>query len=375
MKFVVSNTDLLNHLQTLSKVISAKSQLPILNDFLFTVQDQTLGIRAADMETSMTTTVNLTSVESDGSVAIPAKFLLDLLSTTAVSDQPLTFDINDETFNIVIYSENGQYSFAGHNSVEFPKAVECGDDLESFDIQPDAFLNAFSRTLFATGEDEYRPVMSGILVELGECITFVSSDAHRLVRYRYNPEPGDAPMQGSFIIHKKPAGLLKNILAKAEQPVHVSFNSKNAFFQVDDYTVSCRLIEGKFPNYNSVIPQNNPNIVTIDRLALINSLTRVQVFSSRSISLVTLDISENQMIIQAQDTDYAASGKEVMKCQYEGDDLIIGFKSTFLIDILSNLTSAEVQIQLSDNARPCIIVPAGEENPEDVLMLLMPMKI
>ncbi|MBQ5996500.1 MAG: DNA polymerase III subunit beta [Bacteroidales bacterium] len=380
MKFVVSNSDLLVHMQAISKVIVSKPQNPIQSHILLTLQGNRLTMRATGPDTSASAVLELSSASQEGSVAVPAKFILDMLSTFSGSEQPLTFDVDEESRNITVYSENGQYTFAGQDGQIFPTDPELREDLlVSFEMDAGIFISAFASTLFATGEDEYRPVMSGILMEFdGQTITFVSSDAHKLVRYRYHlPENESVPGSGSFIIHKRPAGLLKNMLTRTSSKVQVSFDDKNAMFRFDEYTLICRLIAGRFPNYNSVIPQYNPNVVTVNRQAFLTSLSRAQVFAAQSTLLVTLSLSGNQITLGSQDTDMATRSKENLKCQYEGQDMEIGFKSEYLIGILSSLTSTEVQMQLSDPSRPGLIVPVGtaEDQAEDVLMLLMPMKV
>ena len=380
MKFVVSNSDLLAHMQAISKVIVSKPQNPIQSHILLTLQGNRLTMRATGPDTTVSAVLELSSASQDGSAAVPAKFILDMLSTFSGSEQPLTFDIDEETHGITVYSENGQYAFTGQDSQLFPTDPEFREDqLVSFEMNAGIFISAFASTIFATGEDEYRPVMSVILMEFdGQTVTFVSSDAHKLVRYRYHlPETESVPGSGSFIIHKKPAGLLKNLLTRTSSKVQVKFDDKNAMFSFDEYTLICRLIAGRFPNYNSVIPQHNPNVVTIDRQLFLNSLTRAQVFATQSTLLVTLSLSGNQITLVSQDTDTATRSKESLKCQYEGQDMEIGFKSEYLIGILASLTSTEVQMQLSDPTRPGLIVPVGasEDQAEDVLMLLMPMKV
>lgn len=378
MKFVVSNTDLLSHLQALSKAIPSKPQFPIMTYFLFDLKGTTLELRVSGGDTIMSCQLELETVSQEGAMAVPGKFILDMLSTFAGSEQPLTFDMDETTSSIVIYSENGQYTFVGSSSMEFPTLPPINESmLTTFDLDSSVINNGFSATLFATGEDEYRPVMSGVLVEFsGQAVTFVSSDAHKLVRYRYQmPEGEQVPETGSFIVHKKPAALLKGLLAKGDGKVNVSFDDKHVIFHINEYTLISALIPGRFPNYNSVIPQYNPNVVTIDRTTFLRALSRIQVFASQSILLVTIKLSGNQMTLQSQDTDTATAGKEMLRCQYEGQEMTIGFKAQYLIEILSNLASSEIQLQLSDPARPGLLVPVGstEDQAEDVLMLLMPM--
>ena len=374
MKFVISSTELLSHLQSISRVISTKNTLPILDNFLFQLQDNELKITASDLETTLITTISLENVNDEGSIAIPARILTDTLKE--FPDQPLTFDINPETFGVVITTENGKYNVVGQNGEDFPQLPIIKDDQKtSIQLSSELLLNGISKTLFATADDELRPVMNGIYIELfTDSMTFVASDAHKLVRYRRMD--AKAEQESSFILPKKPASLLKAILPKEENDVIIEFDDKNAFFTLSNYRLVSRLVEGNYPSYNSVIPTNNPNKLTIDRLELYNALKRVALFSNQASNLVKLELKNNQMNVSAQDIDFSISANERLNCQYEGDEMDIGFKSSFLIEILSNLSSTNVLAEFSDPSRAGIFFPAEKENEEeDVLMLLMPMMI
>ncbi|MEE4198113.1 MAG: DNA polymerase III subunit beta [Bacteroidales bacterium] len=374
MKFVISSTELLSHLQAISRVISSKNTLPILDNFLFQLQDNELKITASDLETTLITTISLENVTDEGSIAIPARILTDTLKE--FPDQPLTFDINNETFSVVITTENGKYNVVGQNGEDFPQLPLIKDDQKtSVQLPSELLLNGIAKTLFATADDELRPVMNGIYIELyTDSMTFVASDAHKLVRYRRMDAKAD--QESSFILPKKPASLLKAILPKEENEVLVEFDDKNAFFTLSNYKLVSRLVEGNYPSYNSVIPTNNPNKLTIDRLELYNALKRVALFSNQASNLVKLELKNNQMNVSAQDIDFSISANERLNCQYEGDEMEIGFKSSFLIEILSNLTSTDVLAEFSDPSRAGIFFPAEKDNEdEDVLMLLMPMMI
>ena len=374
MKFVVSSIELLGHIQTVSRVISNKNTLPILDNVLFKLEGNSLELTASDLESTFSTKLDLENVSEAGSIAIPAKLLLDTLKE--FPDQPLTFDVNTDTYAVVISTENGQFTIMGQNGDDFPQFPTIREDEEnSFEVTTDILLNGINNTLFATADDELRPVMNGIFLELStDNVTFVASDAHKLVRYKRSDAKAES--DASFILPKKPSGLLKGILAKEEASIKVSFDSKNAFFNLPNYQLVCRLVEGNYPSYNSVIPTENPNRVTIDRLQILNSLKRVSVFSNQASNLVKLQLKGNEMTISAQDIDFSISAYERVACQYEGDDLEIGFKSVFLVEILQNLQTADVVIELSDPSRAGIILPLEKENDdEDVLMLLMPMMI
>jgi DNA polymerase-3 subunit beta len=374
MKFVVSSTELLGHLQAISRVISSKNTLPILDNFLFNLSGNDLEITASDLESTLITRMKLENASGDGIIALPARILLDTLKEFSV--QPLAFDINMDTLAVVITSENGKFNVMGQNGIDFPALPSIRKEKKfSFVINASVMLAGINKTLFATADDELRPVMGGIFVEAStDKVTFVASDAHKLVRYQRSDSHADD--NASFILPKKPASLLRNILPKEEGPVTVEFDDKNAFFNLNDYKVVCRLVEGNYPNYNSVIPKNNPRKVTIDRVEFYNTLKRVSVFSNQASNLVKLQLKGNQVMVSAQDIDFSISAYEKIKCQYDGDDMEIGFKSVFLLEILANISSQDVIIELADPTRAGLFLPAESENEsEDLLMLLMPMMI
>lgn len=374
MKFVVSSMDMLNHLQALSRVISSKNTLPILDNYLLKLDGKTLEITASDLETTMVTTMDLENMDGSGSIAIPAKLLTD--SLREFPDQPLTFTINTDTFAVTISSENGQFSVMGQHGEDFPQLPKIKPERSvSLKIAATSLVSGIMSTLFATADDELRPVMNGIFVELSpKDITFVASDAHKLVRYKRSDVSADAA--ASFILPKKPASLLKNLLSKGSDQVTIEFDDKNAFFTMTSYRIVCRLVEGNYPSYNSVIPNNNPNKLLIDRVKLLNTVRRVSVFSNQASNLIRMALKGNRLTVSAQDIDFATSAVEELACQYLGDELEIGFKSTFMVEILSNIQSSDVSIELSDASRAGLFIPFNKENEsEDVLMLLMPMMI
>ncbi|MEI6050470.1 MAG: DNA polymerase III subunit beta [Bacteroidota bacterium] len=374
MKFVVSSSELLGHLQAISRVISSKNSLPILDNFLFSLSGNNLEITASDLESTLITRMKLENTEGDGTIALPARILLDSLKEFSV--QPLTFDINMDTLAVVISSENGTFNAVGQNGIDFPALPSIKNEKKAtFRMNADILLAGISKTLFATADDELRPVMGGIFVEAStDKITFVASDAHKLVRYQRTDARADD--NASFILPKKPASLLKNILPREEGVVTVEFDDKNAFFNLNNYKVVCRLVEGNYPNFNSVIPKNNPRKITIDRVEFYNTLRRVSVFSNQASNLVKLQFKGNQVMVSAQDIDFSVSAYERIKCQYEGDEIEIGFKSVFLTEILSNIASQDVMIELADPTRAGLFLPAITDNEsEDLLMLLMPMMI
>jgi DNA polymerase III subunit beta len=375
MKFVVSSIDLLNHLQSASRVISPKNTLPILDNFLFRLSGNKLEITASDLETTLITTMELENVSDEGIIAVPARLLTDSLKE--FPDQPLAFNINTDTYGIVISSENGQFSVVGQNGNDFPILPQIKQEKRiAFRADAETLAGGLNSTLFATADDELRPVMNGVFFELTDKdLTFVASDAHKLVRYkRLDVKAGSTG--ASFILPKKPASVLKTILAREQNQIEVEFDDKNAFFSFSDYKLVCRLVEGNYPSYNSVIPTNNSNKLVIDRMRFLNTIKRVSVFSNQASNLVRLKLKGNKLTVSAQDIDFSTSAYEDIACQYNGDDIEIGFKSTFLIEILNNLPSSDVSIELSDASRAGLFLPFQKNNEnEDILMLLMPMMI
>ncbi len=373
MRFVVSSTELLKHLIAISRVISSKNTLPILDNFLIKLEDKTLLITASDLETTLTTRIELENSAEDGLIAIQAKIMLDTLKE--FPEQPLTFNIDPDTLAVEILSANGKFSIVGHNGEDFPVLPKLAEKHNEISLPHDLLLAGINKTLFATADDELRPVMNGIFIELSPVeIAFVASDAHKLVRYkRSDVKYTDV---ASFILPKKPASLLKNLLPREDSDVKLEFDEKNAFFTLNGFKMVCRLVEGKYPAYNSVIPLNNPNELVIDRVEFYTTLKRVSVFANQASNLVRLKLTPTELIVSAQDIDFAISGVETIKCEYEGQPMEIGFKSTFLVEILSNLSSSDVKMKLSDPSRAGLLLPAEKElEYEDVLMLLMPMMI
>jgi len=372
MKFVVSSTALSSHLQVLSRVIASKNTIPILDCFLFELQGNLLKITAADSETRMITSVEVHEVEGEGIFAIPAKNLLESLKE--LPEQPITFDIDDASLEMFIYYENGKYNFIGQNGDEYPQHKPLKDNANKITISADNLLSGISRTLFATADDELRPVMNGILFDISETdITFVASDGHKLVRFKNFSAKGNE--KSAFILPKKPANLLRTVLPKETGGVTIGFDDNNACITMENLTIISRLIEGRYPNYNGVIPKDNPFKVTADRILLVNALKRVVVFSNPGSTLIKLQLSENSILVSAQDIDYSTSADETVACVYEGEDISIGFKGTYLIEILNNIPSAEIVLQLADPSRAGLMLPAENEADEDLLMLLMPMML
>lgn len=372
MKFNVSSATLSSHLQAVSRVINSKNTLPILDCFLFELTDNVLAITGSDGETTMVTSVAVNESDANGRFAIVAKTLLDALKE--IPEQPLQFDINLENCEVTVQYQNGKYSLMGQHANEFPQPVALGNNAVEVDMEARILLGSINRSIFATADDELRPVMNGIYFDITtEDITMVASDGHKLVRCKTLAAKGKE--RAAFILPKKPATLLKNLLPKESGAIKVAFDERNAVFSLPNYRMVCRLIEGRYPNYNSVIPTGNPHKVIVDRLQMLGALRRVAIFSSQASSLIKLRLQNNQMVISAQDIDFSTSAEETLVCQYGGAAMSIGFKSTFLIDILNNISGTEVTIELADPSRAGVIIPVEQEENEDLLMLLMPMML
>ncbi len=331
-----------------------------------------MTITAADNEVRMETFVEVADHEGEGSLAINAKNLLDPLRE--LPDQPLTFEINDDNLEVYIYYHNGKYNFIGMKGEEYPQPKELNDTALTLTFDSQILLSGINRTVFATADDELRPVMNGIYFDINtEHLTFVASDGHKLVKVTSSDVK--ASERASFILPKKPANLLRNVLPREDGEVEVTFDENHAVIKLTKYNMVCRFVEGRYPNYNSVIPTDNPNKVTLDRLNFLNAVKRVSVFSNPSSNLVKMQLSEDKIIITAQDIDYLTAAEEVITCQYSGNAMSIGFKAPFLVDILNNIPSTEVVLELSDPSRAGIIVPVENEENEEMLTLIMPMML
>lgn len=373
MKFIVSSTLLLKNLQAIGGVINSNNTLPILDNFLFELEDDRLLVSASDLETTMTATLKVDKSEMSGSVAVPAKILLDTLKTFA--DIPVTFSIDTKSnFGIEISAGEGKYKLSGYNADEFPKTPSI-DNSSSVSVKSNVIAKAINKTLFATGNDELRPVMSGVFCQLSpENLTFVGTDAHKLVRYRRND--AKANEVASFILPKKPLNQLKNLLSHDDKEVKIEYNNTNALFEFDNFLLVCRLIDGKYPNHDAVIPKENPNKMIIDRLSLLTSIKRVAIFSNQSTHQVRLKISGLELTLSAEDLDFSNEAKERLTCQYTGEDIEIGFNSKFLLEMISNLETDEICLELSAPNRAGILLPHNNENKdEDILMLVMPVML
>lgn len=370
MKFIVNSTALLRELQKLNGVISSNNTLPILDNFLFDINSNNMTIIASDLETTMMSTISV-EADVDGKITIPARILIDTLKT--FSNQPLTFIVNTETFGIEMSSEMGNYKLAGQNANEFPKTPKLNGS-SSTTIKGDILANAINKTLFASGNDELRPVMSGMFCELSsEQITFVATDAHKLVKHTRTDISSDKT--ASFILPKKPLTILKNNISD-DADIKLEFNDTNALFTFNNITIICRLIDGKYPNYEAVIPKENPNKLTIETASLLSSIKRVSIYANKTTHQIRLKIAGSELQITSEDLDFANKAEERLSCQYEGTDMEIGFNSKFVIDMLNNIGAEQISLEMSAPNRAGIILPLdGLEEGENTLMLVMPVML
>ncbi|AZJ32024.1 MULTISPECIES: DNA polymerase III subunit beta [Tenacibaculum] len=370
MKFIVSSSQLLKQLQVLGGVINSNNTLPILDNFLFELSENELKISASDLETTMSSVIEVESTDT-GAIAINARLLLDTLKT--FPEQPLTFKIEGDN-TIEIISEQGKYDMAYFSGDEFPKAVELPSP-SSTEIPSHILATAISKTIFAAGNDDLRPVMSGVFFQFNSKeLTFVATDAHKLVKYTRTDITADKSAE--FIMPKKPLNLLKGILGGSENNVTIEYNDTNAKFTFDNVVLICRLIDGKYPNYEAVIPKENPNKLTVDRASFLNSVRRVSIFSSKTTHQIRLKMAGTELNISAEDLDYSNKADERLNCDYQGDDMQIGFNSRFLSEMLNNLNSNDVLIEMSLPNRAGILTPIdGTEEGELVTMLVMPVML
>ncbi len=370
MNFIVSSTTLLRHLQSISGVLSTSVTIPILDNFLFEIDEKQLTVSASDLETTMRTTLEVEANEA-GKIAIPAKLILDVLKN--LPDQPCAFSVDMSNFGIEIAYDNGKSRMVGFNGDDFPR-IPAIENSSSIKVSGDILLRAINKTLFATGNDDLRPVMSGVFCEFSpENITFVATDAHKLVRYRRTDSQAES--SSSFILPKKPLNLLKVNLGGNEE-VLLEYNESNVVFTFNDIVLVCRLIDGKYPNYEAVIPNENPNVLTIDRQQFLSSIKRVSIFANKTTYQVKLKLAGSELSLSAEDIDFSNEANERLTCNYDGDDMEIGFNSRFLLEMLNNIESNEVRLEMSEPSRAGLLMPAVKDNQdEDILMLVMPVML
>ena len=377
MKFIINSLLFSKQIQSLSGVLTNNNTVPIINCFLFHLDEGMLTIRATDLETTLVSKIEVETGNIEGltDIAVPSKLLLDIVKS--LDDLPLTFSVDDATYAISIASGEGKYRLAGKNPETFPTMPEPRDT-SNITLTSSLLVNAIGKTAFAASTDELRQQMSGILCEINaENITFVATDAHKLVRYRRNDVKSDTPV--SFILPRKPVTMMRNILAshKEEMDVTLEYNNTNAFFTFDNFYIICRLVEGRYPNYDAAIPKENPNKLTVDRNSFLNTLRRVSLFANQASHQIRLSIRELELIVSAEDLEFSNDASEKLPCQYEGDPMEIGFNAKFLIEMVSNIDTEQIVIEMSHPSRAGIIFPVSEEqnSPEDILMLVMPVML
>ncbi|MGD1980233.1 MAG: DNA polymerase III subunit beta [Flavobacteriaceae bacterium] len=370
MKFIVSSAALLKELQMIGGIINSSNTLPILDNFLFEVNGNTLTLTASDLETTFSTRLAVES-ETNSTIALPARLLLDTLKT--FPEQPLTF-VKTEKNTVEISANNGKYAVAYVEGDEFPKAAQLTDP-KMTQIPSGALHTAITSTLFASGNDDLRPVMSGVFFQFSSAsLTFVATDAHKLVRYTRTDLKTDETAE--FIMPKKPLQLLKGILQGIDEEITIEYNDTNAYFRFGDSNLTCRLIDGKYPNYEAVIPKENPNQMQVNRMSFLNSVRRVSIFSNKTTYQIRLKIAGAELHISAEDFDYSNSAEERLDCDYQGDDIKIGFNSRFLIEMLNGLECDEVKLSMSLPNRAGLLTPLDHtEEGEDITMLVMPVML
>lgn len=371
MRFIVSSSALLKHLQQIGGVISANTVLSVLEDFLFELKGNTLTLTATDLETMMRVQVDVNDAQGDGRICIPSKILLEYLKN--LPEQPITFTISEQDLSIEMSSDVGKYKIGGEKADDFPKEPAPGD-ATSFTLPSIALIEGINRTLFAVSTDTLRPQMTGVYFELApDNLTFVSTDAHRLVRLRRDDI--HCPATEGFIVPRKPLHQLRTTLPADETQLQLSYNSSHLFVSTNRLSMSCRLIDARFPDYKAVVPTDNPYRLTVNRADFISALRRVSIFSNKTTNQVVLDINGNALQISAQDIDFSYEGKETLSCQYTGEDMKIAFNAKLMIELVSNIDGAELNVELSTPTRAGIFRPMEKADNEDLLMLLMPLMV
>lgn len=370
MKFIVSSAALLKQLQSISGAITTNPVVPILENFLFEIEDGKLIVTASDLQTSMITELEVESKEN-GSIAVPARILMDTLKN--LPEQPVAFSIDGDSYSVEISSDNGRYKLAGENATDFPK-VPTVSDAFAVSISSEVLSRAINNTIFATSSDELRPAMTGVYVNISDTnATFVATDGHRLIRYRRVDVASDS--SNPIIIPRKALNLLKSTLPSSNTNVDIEFNLSNAFFAFDNIKMICRLIDERFPDYENVIPADNNNNMSIDRMELLSTLRRIAIYANKTTHQVRLKITGSELQVSAEDLDFSNEASEVLACEHDGEDITIGFNARFLIEMLNNIETKTVKMQLSQPNRAGLILPTEQDEDEDILMLVMPVML
>ncbi len=370
MKFIVSSADLLKRLSNINGVITTNPVVPILENFLFEIKSGLLTITASDLQTSMMTEIDVEAKE-EGSIAVPARILMDTLKN--LPEQPVTISVDSETYSVEINSDNGRYRLAGENATDFPKVPEV-TEADSVDISASVLSSAISNTIFATSSDELRPAMTGVYIKLDDTsTTFVATDGHRLVRYRRVDVATENGM--SLIIPRKALNLLKATLPTEDTNVVMEYNASNVYFHFNNIRMICRLIDERFPDYENVIPSENPITMTINKNEFLSSLKRNSIYANKTTHQIRLKITGSELTISAEDLDFSNEAKETLACDHDGEDIEIGFNAKFLVEMLSNVSSKSITLHMSAPNRAGLIIPADKNDNEDILMLVMPVML
>ena len=380
MTFSIISSELSNSLQMVGKVVNTKNSLPILGDIIFTVKDGKLTLAASDSENTLQTTLTPAHTEGEASFAVEARNIQEAVKNIPGASE-LTFTFDETASSVKVTHFSGVFSLPTDNAVEFPATPQLATDTNGFTIPCNILLGSIGRTLFATAQDELRPVMNGIYFDLTEeCLTIVASDGHQLIRNKVltiMPEKitDGSAKTGAFILPKRPAGILKGILPKDGTEVTITFTDRNVEIRTDVFTLTSRLIEGRYPNYNSVIPRNNPNSMKVNRLDMLSALKRVSPFSNESSNLIRMHVESEHLQLDAQDYDFSKTASEKVPCEYDGQPLTIGFKGVSVMELLQNMNCQEVVAQMADASRAALFLPSEQPEGEDILMLQMPMLI
>lgn len=372
MKFNVEGKSFQQQLQAVSKVINSKNTIKILDNFLLRVEGDRLSITGSDQENVLTAFMEISATEGEGSVCVNARRLLEI--TKEIDNQPLTFEINEDNMEIDLRFLNGHFNFMGESAENFPMPRNLSEEHNELIIPADMVLKGINNTFYAVSTETTRPIMTGILWDIfPDHINFVSSDTHKLVRYSNSEKaPG---VESSFILPSKTAGIIRSLIGKEDADIKISYDEKGGVFEIGDYCLSALFITGRYPNYNRVIPENNPFTLTVDRVSLINALRRVTLFASKASNLVVLRLAPDEIRLSAQDLDYSTSAEERVTCSYEGNEMTIGFNGAFMIETLSNLGDDTVVLCFSDPARPCVYTPLTEREGESLVTIQMPMQV